>query len=107
MMKIPRPPGGLKAPGKTFWKKVLSEYNLSDAHALKQLELASGCLDQIKEAEAVLKSDGLFTLNRYSVRVENPAAESARKNKVIFCRIIRELGLDLDGNEGSRPRRQY
>jgi len=79
---------------------------LTDAHALKELELGCGCLDQIAEGEQVLKTDGLFILNRYKVKIENPAGESVRKNKVIFCRIIRELGLDLEGTE-DRPRRQY
>lgn len=106
-MKIPRPPDTLKKAGKNFWKKSLMEYILTDAHDLKRLELAAGCLDEIAGAEVILKSDGYFVLNRYGMRVENPAAKSIRDNKIIFCRIVRELGLDLSGTEDSRPRRQY
>jgi phage terminase small subunit len=106
-MKIPKPPATLKVAGKKFWKKVLFEYMLSDAHDLQRLALACGCLDEISQAEAILKTDGYFVLNRYGMRVENSAAKSIRENKIIFCRIVRELGLDLAGTEESRPKRQY
>lgn len=106
-MKVAQPPGALKAAGRKFWKKVLSEYVLSDAHDLQRLAMAAGCLDEIAGAEVVLKTDGYFTLDRYGGRRESPAAKSVRENKIIFCRIIRELGLDLEETEASRPRRQY
>lgn len=106
-MKTPRPPDTLKASGKKFWNKVLSVYLLSDAHDLKRLELAGGCLDEIADGEVELDADGLFIKNRYGMKVEHPAAKSIRENKIVFCRIVRELGLDLDTGEGSRPRRQY
>jgi phage terminase small subunit len=106
-VKILRPPGALKAAAKKFWKKVLSEYVLSDAHDLQRLALAAGCLDEIAGAEIILRAEGYFTLDRYGGRRENPAAKSVRENKIIFCRIIRELGLDLEGAKESRPTRQY
>lgn len=106
-MKVAQPPGGLKTAGRKFWKKVLAEYVLTDAHDLTRLAMAAGCLDEIFGAEVVLRKDGYFTLDRYGGRRENPAAKSVRENKIIFCRIIRELGLDLEGTEKSRPRAQY
>lgn len=106
-MKIPNPPGALKAAGRKFWKKVLGEYVLTDAHDLTRLALAAGCLDEIAGAEVILAADGYFTLDRYGGRRENPAAKSVRENKIIFCRIVRELGLDLEGAKESRPTRQY
>lgn len=106
-MKIPRSPGALKAAGKKFWKEVLGEYVLTDAHDLTRLALAAGCLDEIAGAEIILGAEGYFTLDRYGGRRENPASKSVRENKIIFCRIIRELGLDLTTAEEARPKRQY
>ena len=107
IMKIPRAPTGLKAPGKKFWKKVLSEYEMEESHDLQRLFLACGCLDEISECEGVVAKEGRFIEDRFKQQKENPASRSIRDNKVLFCRIIRELGLDLAIPGDSRPRRQY
>ena len=96
----------LKEKGLQFWEKVLSEYELSEAHDLSRLNMAAKCLDDIAEAEKQVKKDGMFIQDRYGQTKEHSAAKSIRDNKIIFCRIIRELSLDLPGQE-SRPPRQY
>ncbi len=107
MAKNPRPPGGLKKEGKEFWKRVLKEYEIREAHDLERLRMAGGCLDEIAEGQEVLKTTGRYIPDRYGGLRENPAAKAIRESKIIFCRIIRELGLDLEGAQESRPPRQY
>ena len=106
-MKIPRTPSGLQAPGKKFYKKVMHEYEMEEAHDLQRLFMACRCLDEIAEAEEVVRNEGRFILDRFKQQKEHPAAKAIRENKVLFCRIIRELGLDLAIPGDSRPRRQY
>ena len=106
-MKIPKTPSGLQAPGKKFFKKVLSEYELTEGHDLERLFMACRCLDEIAEAEKVVKTEGRFIEDRFHQKREHPAAKSIRDNKIIFCRIIRELGLDIVTHGDSRPPRQY
>jgi len=38
---------------------------------------------------------------------EHPAAKVIRDNRIIFCRIIRELALDIETPSESRPPRAY
>jgi phage terminase small subunit len=106
-MKIPKVPNGLEAPGKKFFKKVLSEYVLTEGHDLERLFMACRCLDEIAEDEKIVRSEGRFITDRFLQKRENPASRSIRDNKTLFCRIIRELGLDIVTPGDSRPPRQY
>lgn len=106
-MKVPRPPDGLKAAGKKFWKRVLDDFVIESEHDLRRLALGASCLDEIAEGEKVLETHGRFIEDRYGGLRENPAAKSIRENKIIFCRICRELALDIEGAMESRPPRQY
>ena len=105
-MKIQRAPVGLQAPGKKFWKKVLSEFDLTEGHDLERLKQACGCLDDISESQEVVKAEGRFIFDRFQQRKENPASKATRDNKTLFCRIVRELALDIVTGD-PRPPRQY
>jgi len=104
MIKIPKE---LSKKGKNFWKKVLSEYDLQDSHDLERLAMAAKCLDNLDEAEKRIKSEGMFVLNRYNNTVEHPALKVVKDMRLLFVKIIRELGLDLVNVPESRPHRQY
>lgn len=106
MTKIPRVPGGLDPSGKRFWKKVLSEYEITEAHDKERLGLACKCLDEISSCEKIVIREGQFFLDRFSQSKEHPASKAIRDNKVLFCRIIRELCLDLVIPD-ARPPRQH
>ena len=105
-MKIPRPPKGLHESGKQFWKKVLSEFELQETHDLERLFHACGCLDQISECEEIVKTEGRFIFDRFQQKRENPASKAVRDNKILFCRILRELALDIAVPDSRIPR-QY
>jgi len=102
-MKAPKTLG--KA-GRKFWKTVLEEFSLTDAHDLERLTLACGCLDAIDAAQEQIEQDGAFIADRYGAVKEHPAGKVVRENKVIFCRIVREMALDIEMPE-SRPPRRY
>ena len=105
-MKIPKAPNGLNSPGKRFWKKVLSEYDLQESHDLERLAMACKCLDDLAEAEKRVKSDGMFVTNRYGNLVEHPGIKLVKDSRTLFIKIIREMCLDLTTGE-SRPPRRY
>jgi len=101
-MKYPK---DLKKTGRAFWKRVLTEYQLEEAHDLQRLQMAARCLDDIDDAEKKIETDGMFVTDRYGQIKEHSAGKVQRENRIIFCRIIRELALDL--SEDTRPPRQY
>ena len=69
--------------------------------------MASKILDEVAESEARVKADGMFILNRYGNLVEHPGCKMIRDLRLLFVKIIRELGLDLADPGDSRPPRQY
>jgi len=100
-------PKSLKTQGRKFYQKVLVECaDLREIHDLERLKMAGKCLDDIAEAEKQIKKDGRYVLDRYNQTKEHCAQKTIRENRIIFCRIIRELGLDLEVPE-PRPPRQY
>lgn len=105
-MKIQKAPKGINSKGRKFWRKVLSEYELADAHDLERLAMACKCLDTLADAEERVKLDGLFSINRYGSTVEHPGIKMIRDNRMLFVKIIRELNLDIPAPE-PRPPRSY
>lgn len=100
-------PTGLGSRGKQFWKRVLTEIPMDEAHDLERLRLACMTLDDLDAAERNIKAEGRYLKNRFGEARENPALKTVRDSRVVFCRIIRELGLDLEDGPESRPPRQY
>jgi phage terminase small subunit len=103
MTKIP----DLKSRGSQFWKRVTEQYELVEEPDLERLKMACGCLDEIADCERVIKKNGLFIENRYGGLIENPAQKVIRDTRLLFVRIIREMGFDLATVPESRPRRRY
>ena len=101
-MKYPK---DLRKEGKKFYKDIFTSYEFEEHH-LKILEQACRCLDRITEARERIAVDGLYVKDRYGSLKEHPGAKTERDNRVLFARLVRELGLDLADNE-TRPPRQY
>ena len=100
-------PTDLGAQGRRFWESLLREVELEEAHDLERLCMACKCLDDLDVAESRVKADGMFTINRYGATVEHPAFKTIRDLRLLFVKIIRELGLDIAAPGESRPPRQY
>jgi phage terminase small subunit len=105
-MKI-TPPKGLLKEGRKFWKQAMSQFELPCGHDLERLKMACRCLDEIDHDEGILEAEGRFIEDRFHQKREHPAGKAIRDNRTLFCRIIRELGLDLVSPEDPRPRRLY
>jgi phage terminase small subunit len=100
-------PEGLQETGKRFYEQVLVEYDMGDAHDKARLVMACRCLDEIAHDEALIEKQGRFIKDRFQQVKEHPAGRAIRENKTLFCRIIREIGLDITAPPDSRPPRQY
>jgi len=106
-MKKHSAPDDLGKEGRDFWEKVMAENEMSENHDLARLVMASKCLDDLSIAEARVKLDGMFIKNRYGNITEHSAVKTIRDTRLLFVKIIRELGLDLVDPGDSRPPRQY
>ncbi|MEI8189773.1 MAG: hypothetical protein WCI75_08650 [candidate division NC10 bacterium] len=106
-MKTPKPPARLKPAGRNFWRKAMAQTVFEEAHDLERLAMACGLLDEIAEDEKRVRADGRYLRDRYGNLREHPGVKSVRDNRTLFCRVVRELALDITPGPESRPPRQY
>jgi len=93
-------PRHLSPAQRSFWRSVVSEYQL-ESHHYELLKLVCQALDRAEEARAILAAEGLTIEGRFGARA-HPAAAIERDAAVRAARLLRELGLDL-APPASRP----
>lgn len=98
---VPRPPKGLRAAGRRFWRSTTATFELEDHHQ-RLLEEACRTLDVVRAAETAIASDGEYVEGRFGPKA-HPAVIVRDRNRVTFARLVRELGLDIAAPAASRP----
>ena len=101
-----RPPKHLGEHGKKFWLRTLKEYRFSDEHEFQRLADAARTRDTVQECIETLDKEGIIFLDRWKKPRQHVAVKIMHDAQALFCRIVRELGLDLSDEE-SRPPRRY
>jgi hypothetical protein len=104
-----RPPKSLKprGPGRIFWKEIHGQFEIRDAHHLRLLQEACGCLDTITQAQREIEASGAFYVDRFKQPRAHPAFDLIKANRTLFARLIREMQLDTQPAEEARPVRLY
>ena len=105
-MKNPESSIKLGKVGSKFRRGILKELQFDGTRDFHLLDLGSHCLDRIEQCEKVIDKEGPFILDRFKVLKEHPAIKVEREQKIVFCRIMRELNLDIQP-EDSRPPKLY
>lgn len=93
--------------GAKFRRDILREFEISECQDFRRLDLAAQCLDRIETCRKEIEADCEFILDRFGIKKEHPALKVERDQKVIFCRIIREMSLDIEQPKESRPPALY
>lgn len=102
--KIPSPPVKLFRAGKAFWSRVLTEFEVEEHHH-DLLGAACQQLDRAAEAAAKVATEGITVTDRFKQLKTHPAVEIERNAHLAFCRLQRELGLDIEPPEVRGPSR--
>lgn len=102
--KLPDPPPGLGETGNAFWTRILSEFAVED-HQLDLLAAACVQLDRAASAAAVVAIEGVTQKDRFGQSKVHPAVEVERQAQLAFCRLQRELGLDIAPPDSRGPLR--
>ena len=101
-MKTTTPPKHLGKVGKAFWRKIAGEYELLD-HDFARLEGACIALDRAAEAREAIANDGAVVTDRFGQKKEHPAIRIESASWGTFRLLLRELGLDDELPQDSRP----
>ena len=88
---------------KRWIRGIVSEWQLEEHH-MRLLVLAGGAYDRALSAKALVDADGPCVLNRFDVKVSHPMIDVWKQSSITFCRLLREVGLDLAGPEETRPK---
>jgi P27 family predicted phage terminase small subunit len=98
----PPAPSHLTAATKRWWKSVLANYALQDHH-LHLLRLACDALDRAEQARGALATHGTIYTDRFGAPHPRPEVAIERDSRISFARLCRELDLDTEMAEASRP----
>ncbi len=89
------PPAHLSPEAKGWWARVISGWDLDDP-SLLLLESALELFDRMRQAQRLIKKDGMVVKDRFGQRRPHPACLIERNSKLGMLRHLRELGLDLE-----------
>jgi P27 family predicted phage terminase small subunit len=99
----PKPPPHLSKEISGWWRSVVSDFELAPHH-MHLLRMACEAWDMGQAARESLRKNGLTFLDDKGRPKARPECGIARDNRVLFCRILRELCLDDAASPGSsRP----
>jgi P27 family predicted phage terminase small subunit len=97
-----KPPSHLQAATKRWWQAVHEAYELEEHHA-RLLQMACEAWDQAQEARAALRKHGPTYNDRFGQPRSRPEVAIERDSRLAFCRILRELRLDIQPDDDPRP----
>jgi hypothetical protein len=102
--RVPRwkPPAHLSPASRRWAAWVRRTFELEEHH-LHLLVLAAEMLDRGAEARAVITGKGLTYDDRFGAPHARPEVGIERDCKVVFARLLRELGLDISAPGDPRP----
>lgn len=98
----PTAPDHLRPTTAEWFTGVLDDFEL-DAHHIRLLTLAAEAWDRCQAAREIVDAEGLIVLDRFGQQKQHPAIAIERDARVGFCRVLRELALDIDEPADSRP----
>ena len=94
-------PAHLKASTKKWWSEVVEAFDL-DSHHLRLLQLACEAWDRCQQARASLAKNGITYIDDKGLPRTRPEIAIERDSRLAFARQLRELGLDVAGDEAPR-----
>lgn len=93
-------PAHLEAKGAALWRYVLGDFDLEQHHR-EILLLACEALDRCEQARAVIAEQGMTYDDRFGQPRARPEVAIERDSRIAVSRLIRELGLDVEGTAGT------
>ena len=96
-------PRHLAPPTRRWVEQIAGDYVL-ESHHLRLLLLAGESWDRVTQARETVKAEGLTIDGRFGKKL-HPAVLVEKDNKVLFARLLRELGLDSETPDEARPPR--
>jgi P27 family predicted phage terminase small subunit len=88
-------PKKLSREAKGWWKKIVSNWEMDEA-GLMILESALEAFDTMRDAQAIIRNEGMIFQDRFDQKRQHPAVAIERDSKATLLRHWKSLGLDLE-----------
>ena len=94
----------LSGPSRSFYRSQCRKFALAEHHR-RLLLAACGAADRAEEARVGLAAAGsLIVEDRHGQQKAHPLLAVERDNRVLFARLLREIGLSADDTDSRPPR---
>jgi len=100
-------PAGLSPAARSWWKKLMGEYDIDDQAGLLILETAMRAMDRMTMAADLIDKHGAVVVDKFEQLKANPACAVERDSRAAMMAALKSLNLDLEplGKPGRPPGR--
>lgn len=88
-------PAGLSPAAKAWWKRLHSEFDLTDQAAAFLLESALRSFDRMTEAAELVAKHGIVVVDKFGQLKSNPATTVERDSRAAMHAAFKALNLDV------------
>ena len=89
----------LSSEAKALHARLKKEWNIRDGAGSITLLTLCQCVDRLREAQQLLKRDGIVTTDRWGQKKSHPACTVEREARAGLFQALKALGLDLESLE--------
>ena len=95
-IKPPKPPKTLSREAAALWRRLISEYGITDEGGLLLLGTAMEAFTRMREAQAALAKDGLVIRDSFGQIKAHPICVVERDSRAQMLAALKALNLDLE-----------
>ena len=96
MRKSSSTPKNLGNEARAIWRKLTSEYAITDEGGLEILRTGLEAFDRMRDAQKQIDKDGLTTADRFGQVKAHPLLAAERDARAAYLHALRNLNLDLE-----------
>lgn len=91
-----RPPAGLSAEARAWWRRLVADYAIEDPAGLLLLQSALEARDRMAECQRAITRDGAAVRDRWGQIKPHPLLPAERDNRAAMLAALKALNLDLE-----------
>ena len=92
----PKPPAGLSAQAREWWRQLAAEYDIADPAGKLMLQTAMEAHDRMRECQKANSRDGASVKDRWGQIKPHPLLPAERDNRAAMLAALKALNLDME-----------
>lgn len=94
-MKPIKAPKHLSKEAVKWWNKIMESYEIEDESGLLILSTALESFDRMREAQEIIKKDGMTVRDKWGQLKANPVCTVERDSRSAMLQALKQLNLDI------------